>query len=482
MHLTGNFTSAGVTDLSCCGSHFAQWRCAVLSTARGAVLSQPQRFRPPSLARAFWVRGAGYTSPVPTGTERIRVGGHLPGLDGVRGLAILMVMALHFVGEATARNLGQRVAVKIFSYGVLGVDVFFVLSGFLITGLLLDAKGGAHYFRKFYARRTLRIFPLYFGVLAVLFLLLPRLTSLTPMLDEARRHQVWLWTYTANFYLAAKDSWAALTYTSHFWSLAIEEHFYLVWPLVVFSLRREALERVCLVALAAGLGLRISLALAGVSELSISFLTPCRIDTLCVGALLAVLCRRESGAEALVRRSGSAALALCGAILAVSAWCASVKVGLPVFHQIRNSLYALFFGALMLMSTNPRPGAVGAAFRSRLLRFFGKYSYGLYVYHCMLRWYLVEMHGEARFDALIANHSLALAAKAALSVAVSVAVAVISYELFEKRFLALRKFFEAVGTRPAAAPVPNAALDPFSPIAGASVAVSEPQATGRVIQ
>src|SRR5215470_18051066 len=110
--------------------------------------------------------------------NRIRIAGHLPGLDGVRGLAILMVMAVHFVGDATPHNFGERLAVKLGSYGVLGVDLFFVLSGFLITGLLLDSKGDPHYFRNFYARRTLRIFPLYYTVLALLFLALPRLTVL----------------------------------------------------------------------------------------------------------------------------------------------------------------------------------------------------------------------------------------------------------------------------------------------------------------
>src|SRR5262245_35087776 len=174
-----------------------------------------------------------------------RLTGHQPGLDGVRGVAILMVMAIHFVGDSTARTLGQTLLVKAAGYGLLGVDLFFVLSGFLITGILLDAKNRPHYFRNFYALRTLRIFPLYYAVLAVLLLLIPAVTTLSPLLEQAREQQGWLWTYTTNFYVAYTSSWRSLTYVTHFWSLASEEHFYLVWPLVVFALRRKALERVC---------------------------------------------------------------------------------------------------------------------------------------------------------------------------------------------------------------------------------------------
>src|SRR5262249_47612617 len=186
-------------------------------------------------------------------------------------------------------------------------------------------------------------------VLAALITSPPPLPPTPPALEEARQHQAWLWTYTANFFLAAKSSWA-LTYVSHFWSLAIEEHFYLLWPLVVFSFRRETLERICLGVIGAALVLRIALSLAGISELSISVLTPCRVDALCVGGLLATVGRREGGPGFLVRRSGRAALALAVALLGVSAWCAATKIGLPVLHPIRGSLYAMFFGALTLMS------------------------------------------------------------------------------------------------------------------------------------
>jgi peptidoglycan/LPS O-acetylase OafA/YrhL len=378
--------------------------------------------------------------------------GHQPGLDGVRGVAILMVMAIHFVGDSKAQTFAQTLLTKAAGYGLFGVDLFFVLSGFLITGILLDAKNRPHYFRNFYARRTLRIFPLYYGVLAVLFLLLPVFTPLSPMLEQAREQQGWLWTYTTNFYVAYTESWRSLTYVTHFWSLAIEEHFYLVWPLVVFALRRETLERVCVGVIAVGLALRIGLTLAGVSEVSISVLTPCRVDTLCVGALLAVVARREGGLPMLLERCGKAALVLGAAILLLSAYAAVTTDELPALRQVRNTLFALFFGAVTLLSLRPSSELIPRALRSRALRFFGKYSYGIYVYHGLLTWYFAESAVEARLDALLGNHWLTIAAKAAIGVSLSIMVAVLSYELFEKRFLSLKRFFEARQAPAPAAP------------------------------
>jgi peptidoglycan/LPS O-acetylase OafA/YrhL len=391
--------------------------------------------------------------------QTVRIRGYLPGLDGVRGLAILAVMMVHFVGDATPQNFGERIAVKLGNYGVLGVDLFFVLSGFLITGLLLDSKGRPRFFRNFYARRTLRIFPLYYLTLAILFLVLPRYVALPEPLEEARQHQAFLWTYTANFFIAAKASWA-LTYVSHFWSLAIEEHFYLFWPLVVFSVRRETLERICVAVLAFGLVERIALTVAGVSELSISVLTPCRIDTLCVGALLAAVARREGGARMLVERSRRALIVLGAAALAAGGWFATTHLFLAVFHPLRTTLHALFFGALTLMALRaPERSIVARALHWPVLRMFGRYSYGLYVYHGVISYHMIVTHAEARLGALLGNHSLGIAVGTVLGVSLSLAISVLSYELFEKRFLELKKYFEA-------RPVP-AAIAPAALVAGA---------------
>jgi peptidoglycan/LPS O-acetylase OafA/YrhL len=338
--------------------------------------------------------------------------------------------------------------VKVAGYGVVGVDLFFVISGFLITGLLLEAKGKPHYFRNFYARRTLRIFPLYYFVLACSFLVLPLFVTPSPLLAVAQAQQGWLWTYLSNFYIAATSSWESMTYFAHFWSLAIEEQFYLVWPLVVLLASREGLARICLGVIVAGLALRIGLVLNGVSELSVSVLTPCRVDTLCVGAFLATHIRRPGVRDRWVAQSGRVAVLLAIVLAALIVFVAVTKFEPLVLHQVRNSLYALLFAALILVALKGRAddgrfNVVTLVLRSSILRFFGKYSYGLYVYHALLTWLMIEAQTEQWLDGVTGNHALTIVVRAVMGVVVSLAVAMLSYHLLEKRFLALKRYFEA---------------------------------------
>ena len=141
--------------------------------------------------------GLASTSPSPS------LLGHQPVLDGLRGLAVLMVLVFHFVGQMLPTNWVERTIVGVTKYGLLGVDLFFVLSGFLITGILYDACNKPHYFRNFYMRRLLRIFPLYYGVLALIFFVAPLIPLLRgPTLDYLLDRQAWAWLYGVNIYLA----------------------------------------------------------------------------------------------------------------------------------------------------------------------------------------------------------------------------------------------------------------------------------------
>jgi peptidoglycan/LPS O-acetylase OafA/YrhL len=382
-------------------------------------------------------------SAVPRGSE----GGqkrdsYVPALDGLRGLAIIMVLFVHFIGDAQPYSAFERILVKASNYGVWGVDLFFVLSGYLITGILYDSKGSARYFRNFYMRRVLRIFPLYYGVLFLLFFVLPLFPSLVPPgLAESSRHQPWVWSYGVNLFIAQRGDWA-LPYISHFWSLAVEEHFYLLWPVVVLAASRENLLRICVGCALFSLALRIVLlTLAGMNEISIQVLTPCRFDALCTGGFLAVASR--SGArETLVRAARPAALILAAVILAVSTVTATTRWLPGPSHALRSFLIALFFGALLLACVHAEPGTfIGRFFNHPAMRFFGKYSYGIYVYHGVISYFLVDKRVEDTLAKLVGSHLLAVLLQAAAGLAVSVLVSVLSYEWFEKRFLRLKRWF-----------------------------------------
>src|SRR4051794_604846 len=127
-------------------------------------------------------------------------GGHMPALDGLRGLAILMVMIHHFGGGIDHGRAGLDLWFsRIVGTGWCGVDLFFVLSGFLITGILYDTKDAHRGLGNFYARRMLRIFPLYYGLLLVLFVILPIVSrGPTPGIEKVAQNQGWLWFYCSN--------------------------------------------------------------------------------------------------------------------------------------------------------------------------------------------------------------------------------------------------------------------------------------------
>jgi peptidoglycan/LPS O-acetylase OafA/YrhL len=366
----------------------------------------------------------------------------VPALDGLRGLAIILVLFVHFVGNAQAGNAVERALTKASNYGLFGVDLFFVLSGYLITGILYDTRFSSHYFRNFYMRRILRIFPLYYAVLFAMFFVLKLAPSGYPAaLEESSRHQAWLWSYALNLFVALQGSWEHLPYISHFWSLAVEEQFYLVWPLVVGIASHNALLRICAGCVLFSPILRVILSLSGMNEISIQVLTPCRFDALCTGGFLAVA-GRSPLREALRREAPRAALVLAGSILLVSALGATTHVLPAVSQSIRGLLVALFFGALLIVCVDADPGGrIGRFFNHPAMRFFGRYSYGIYVFQGMIAFFLYDKRTENGLAAWIGSHLAAVLLQAVLGVGFAVLLAVISHESFEKRFLLLKRWF-----------------------------------------
>ncbi|HXE24845.1 MAG TPA: acyltransferase [Roseiarcus sp.] len=378
----------------------------------------------------------------------------MPALDGVRGLAILMVMALHFIGGVPPADRIEDVIVGVTNYGSYGVELFFVLSGFLITGILYDARNDPYYFRNFYMRRVLRIFPLYYGVLALVFFVAPLIPLLRgPTLDYLVERQGWAWLYAVNVYIALNGQWS-FSYLDHFWSLAIEEHFYLFWPLVVFALARRprALIAVSLTLALGAMLARLTGSLMGLSWWTTYTLTPFRLDGLALGGFIAVMARQPGGLERLTRALPLTAAAIGGLTAATFVWTRLVsREGLEMILPVRAALILLLLACLMLWALiAPERSGTSRFFRSRAMVFLGTYSYGLYVYHHFISYYLTSNRTDLTLANWLGSHLAAVALQAALGMSASLAIAYLSYELFEKRFLRMKRRFET-----AKAPAPD---------------------------
>jgi peptidoglycan/LPS O-acetylase OafA/YrhL len=361
--------------------------------------------------------------------------GHVPTLDGVRGLAIVLVTLFRFnTGPAYDGPLGNLIFGGL-KYGYLGVDLFFVLSGFLITGILYDAKQQSRFFRNFYGRRALRIFPLYYGFLFVMLVLMPALLgSRWQFFPEARAEQAWLWLYAANFLMGIRDSWCLGSF-EHFWSLAIEEHFYLVWPLVVYFCSRRG----AMVASVAALGIsiigRIIWLRAGGNSVAVELFTFFRLDGLALGALAALAARGPLGIKPLVRWAWPAAI-LGGILLA------AITPGDRRLLGLRWTIVAVFFVGLLLLAVASRPDtAWGRVWRSRVLAFFGKYSYAMYVFQLPLIELAAPWFTAASVCAAVGSVLGGRLAYIAIMSAITTLCAVASWHLYEKHFLRLKSRF-----------------------------------------
>lgn len=298
---------------------------------------------------------------------------YMPQLDGLRALAVTAVYVYHFGGNLPF-------GLWHLNWGLAGVRLFFVLSGFLITGILLRGRQRIEsgqdspwrVIRGFYIRRFLRIFPLYYFVIAV---------AAIVGVSHLAEAQQWLLTYTTNIYIAIHGYW--IKWFSHFWTLAIEEQFYLVWPwLVIFSPRRTTVPML-LGLIALGPIYRAAAMAAGLNHLAVRFLTIAWLDSLAMGALLAVLLSsvHQQRTERVLNRI---ALPTVAGILAL-------LMCLPDYPNFNSSiiwldvLMALFFCWLICRASRGFAGIFGKFLSCKPMVYLGKISYGLYVYQAFPR-------------------------------------------------------------------------------------------------
>ena len=368
----------------------------------------------------------------------------IPVLDGIRGLAIILVLINNVYPETAAVSRFDTMFVHFTDFWWIGVDLFFVLSGFLITGILADTRDGEHYFRNFYARRFLRIFPLYYLALFILFVVIPHLGLANP--DQLHRLHVQRWyliTYLGNLCTALHADTHFRTNT--FWSLAIEEQFYLVWPLFVLWFDRRKLITLSIVLMALSLVLRAVWLAHGLSSDWVYMLTPFRFDGLLVGAMVALVARAPNGREWL-RRWAPPVWRVCAplSLVLIAAYeLPHSSVGQFLLQVFGYPAIALSFGALIVFCLDAAPGSrLERVFGSPSMRFMGRYSYGIYVWHGMILQLLIDAVAWVAVPPAVGGTRIPYGLLTlVVASSIAIAVAFLSYNLYEKPILSLKRYF-----------------------------------------
>jgi peptidoglycan/LPS O-acetylase OafA/YrhL len=379
------------------------------------------------------------------GAAQVEVQEHVPALDGVRAIAVLLVLAIHLrVIHAPGEELAslpsgyaswEQALFLLTGTGWLGVDLFFVLSGYLITGILLRSLGSPRYYAAFYARRVLRIFPLYYLLVLGFFAV------------QAARHAIppplaWYLSYLQNVQMALSGELGhpVLAVT---WSLAVEEQFYLLWPLLVRAVGPHRLPGVCAALMVAAPLLRAFGCITLDEPVAAYVLMPARADSLAAGALVAALSFR--GLSQHTRRFARVGLPVSAVVL--------VAVGVAqdgLVWQRSGSLILgisaaalMFASALALVVTDGRRASRWLAWAP--LRAVGRHSYAMYLFHFPLSYGLSAlwpMFGSAAsVPAWWGTRWLAQGLYYLLAISVSYAAARLTWFAVEARALSLKRYF-----------------------------------------
>jgi peptidoglycan/LPS O-acetylase OafA/YrhL len=318
----------------------------------------------------------------------------------------------------------------------MGVDLFFVLSGFLITGILIDTVNFPRYFRNFYIRRMLRIFPLFYGV----FLLLAVLTPLL-QLQWQRGHLAYLF-YCQNIALAFNRKLvdvAPAVYIGPFWSLAVEEQYYLLWPLLIWLIRdRQKIMRVCLALITFSILLRVILTSLLPNQIALYLIyweLPTHWDGLLLGSWLVLAMGRWPVME-LWRKTRWLAVLAVVILMGVGVYARTFDFRVPAMETVGFAAIPIVFSSLILRCFVP--GSMECRlFSWGFLRFMGRYSYGIYVYQVLfwpimilgLHWLGDHLHSRMAGDF----------AYLVLWFWGTVATAVLSYKFLESPFLRMKE-------------------------------------------
>jgi peptidoglycan/LPS O-acetylase OafA/YrhL len=358
---------------------------------------------------------------------------HYRALDGLRGVAILGVFYYHVYLLQLARIRISNplwIPMPLADFGATGVDLFFVLSGFLITGILIRARRAVNYYSAFYIRRALRLAPLYYLAVILTF----GLHWIVPAAHSYPAEvQIWFWLDFSNFYGAFHPD--GVQPLGHFWTLAIEEQFYLIWPWIVMRLRNLALLILTAIVIPCGLLLRLLPSLQAIDRsVQGAFLyrfTPTHSSGLFMGSAVAILL-----AEGLLRREHLRCLQILTPVCLGLTFVADLRLGSPRVQAARMLLLCVGYACLIAYLALARgDGRLSILLSSLPFRLAGRYSYCMYVVHLPLLQY-AESHAFS-----FAPTRLVAAAEYLSALLLCVAIAALSWKVLEEPILSLKRHF-----------------------------------------
>ena len=355
---------------------------------------------------------------------KVSGGRHMPQLDGLRTLAVAAVAWSHWT---SLYQFG-------FEWGLMGVNLFFVLSGFLITGILLDSRAkevepARKWFaiRQFYARRVLRIFPLFYMTLALL-----ALVNVRPI----RQTFLWHVSYLSNVYVFRQGTW--IGQFSHFWSLAVEEQFYLVWPYLMIFLPIRLLRPVVIGLIGLAPCYRVLMAVVDPGNPLAFVLTVGCLDALGIGALLAFSERSDGDS-----RRGATSLARRLLWIGLPAWVAveamnRVHLAPAALLALRPTFLDMVFGWVVLSGASGFKGWWGGFLQWSPIAYLGRISYGLYVFHNLAVYGLVFAVKSLHAPSVCLTVP---GIKVPCLLVLTVSAAAVSWHFYEKPLNDLKRFF-----------------------------------------
>jgi len=360
--------------------------------------------------------------------------GHVPALDGVRGFAAATVFVYHYGGGAQSSFLPVRIIGTVIHFGWAGVSLFFVLSGFLISGILWQGFNKPDWWKRFYARRSLRIFPLYYLAILIAFV-----AGVTLGASPGQYTPLWIYIlYLGNFPpLAGQTAHLPTTlHLAHFWSLAVEEQFYLIWPFVlgIFAGRRRGAMRMIVFLWAASFVFRCVMQTWNPPGDWNGLFLFSRAGELLAGAYLAMAFRGdEQERKRLIAWAPAAFLGSGVLIVVISFYARTPQFQPPLMPTVGLALCSIFFASMVALTFRPR--ILQSFFQNGFLRWLGKISYGIYVYHLLLHdgfvWIVNRLAPHVGYN----GHLILVFVVASVA---TLAIASLSFYTYETAFLRLK--------------------------------------------